>query len=106
MIFNIVFAIVILLQMVFVGYLVYMHQQEREKLLKMFMAKDLREVTDNEALEKIPDQPFIKPPDLASMDEAADDEKLFDRHVAAVKAQAREELKKEVEITLHIPQSP
>jgi hypothetical protein len=72
-------------------------QQEREKMMKMFMAKDLREVTDNEVMEKTKEPEPYKPPDSMSMDDAIDDEVVFDRHIAAVKLQAKEELNKEYE---------
>jgi uncharacterized protein YneF (UPF0154 family) len=77
----------------------YISWKEREKLLKMFMAKDLREVTDNEVLEKLPKQEEQKPSDLVNMDDVIEDEALFDRHIAAVKAQAKEEFEKGQDIT-------
>lgn len=95
---EIILLAIIFIQLVLLVVLEYLTIKDRQKLLKMFMAKDLREVTDNEALEKLPDQTPEVSPDMVSMDDAVEDEKLFDRHVAAVKAQAREELKKEVEI--------
>jgi hypothetical protein len=96
---EVILSIVILGLLIYIAVSQYITGKEREKLLKMFMAKDLREVTDNEALEKIPKkEPFIKPPDLASMDEVAEDEVLFDKHMQAMKAAAKEELKKEVEV--------
>ncbi len=76
----------------------YISWKEREKLLKMFMAKDLREVTDNEVLEKMPKQEPEKPSDAVSMDDAIEDEELFDKHLQAVKAQAKEELNKELNV--------
>lgn len=54
--------------------------KEREKLLKMFMAKDLKEVTDNEYTQKIKVKKEI-PPDAVDI---AEDETIFDR---AIKAQ-------------------
>lgn len=93
---DIVLSIVIALLLLLIAYLIYSQQKEREKLLKMFMAKDLREVTDNEALEKIPEQPFIKPPDNVSMDDVVEDEELFDRHINAMKLEAKEQLAKEI----------
>ena len=75
----------------------YINTKEREKLLKMFMAKDLRELTDNEVMEKTKEPEPYKPPDSMSMDDAVDDEVVFDRHIAAVKLQAKEELAKEYE---------
>lgn len=91
-------TIIIIALILLVAYLIYTQQKEREKLLKMFMAKDLREVTDNEALERLPDQAPEVPPDLVSMDDATEDDKLFTRHLQAVKAAAKEELKKEIEV--------
>jgi uncharacterized membrane protein YraQ (UPF0718 family) len=94
---DIVLSIVIATLMGLVAYLIYTQQKEREKLLKMFMAKDLREVTDNEVMEKTKEPEPYKPSDNVSMDDVIDDEKLFDRHIAAVKLQAKEELAKEYE---------
>ncbi len=95
---DILLTIVITLLLLFVAYLIYTQQKEREKLLKMFMAKDLREVTDNEVMERMPKEQEPQPQsDLQSMDDLVDDEEGFDRHVAAVKAQAKEELHKEFE---------
>ncbi len=73
-------------------------QQERKEWTKGMLAKDLRELTDNEVMEKTKEPEPYKPPDSVSMDDAVDDEVLFDRHIAAVKAQAKEELKKEMEV--------
>ncbi len=94
---EVILTIIIGILLGYIGYIQFVGIKEREKLLKMFMAKDLREVTDNEALEKIPEQEPIKSPDIVSMDDAIDDEKLFDRHIEAVKLQAKEELAKEYE---------
>ena len=96
---EVILSIVILGLLIYVAVSQYITIKEREKFLKMFMAKDLREVTDNEVLEKMPkEEPFIKPPDMVSMDDAVDDEVVFNRHLEAVKAAAKEELKKEVEV--------
>jgi hypothetical protein len=54
--------------------------KEREKLLKLFMAKDLKEVTDNEYTQKIKPQK-TEPPEFADITE---DETIFDK---AIKAQ-------------------
>jgi uncharacterized membrane protein YraQ (UPF0718 family) len=97
MVIDIVLSFVIATLMGLVAYLIYTQQKEREKLLKMFMAKDLREVTDNEVMEKTKEPEPYKPPDSMSMDDAIDDEVVFDRHIAAVKLQAKEELAKEYE---------
>ena len=74
----------------------YINTKEREKLLKMFMAKDLREVTDNEVMEKQKPQEETKPSDNIPMEDVIEDEVLFDRHIASVKLQAKEELEKEL----------
>lgn len=93
MIFDIVIVLgFILLQ----GWTLYQWREDREKLLKMFMAKDLREVTDNEALEKIPKTNIKLPPEVVSTDEMLEDEKLFDKHIAAVKKQAEDEANKDM----------
>lgn len=93
---EIILTITIFLLLGYVAWSNYINGKEREKLLKMFMAKDLREVTDNEVLEKMPKQEEIKPSDNVSMDDAIDDVELFDRHINAMKAQAKEELDKEL----------
>lgn len=95
---EIILTIIIGILLVYVGYVQHVSIREREKLLKMFMAKDLREVTDNEVLDKMPKPEPYKPPDSISMDDAIDDEVIFDRHIAAVKLQAKEELKKELAV--------
>lgn len=77
----------------------YISWKEREKLLKMFMAKDLREITDNEALEKLPKQEELKESELVNMDDVIENEALFDKHLAAVRTQAKEEFEKGQEIT-------
>jgi hypothetical protein len=99
MIIDIVLTIVILFLLVER----YLSQKtnilEREKLMKMFMAKDLREVTDNEVLDKMPKQEPFKPSDEVSMDDAIEDDKLFDLHLEAVKKQAKEEFDRQQELT-------
>jgi len=73
-------------------------REERKEWTKGMLAKSLRELTDNEALEKIPEEkPFVAP-DTISMDDAIEDEELFDRHIEAVKKQAQEEFDKEHEV--------
>jgi len=53
MIPEIVLAIVIVALLALQGVSQYYYAKEREKLLKMIMAKNLTEVTDNERVEKI-----------------------------------------------------
>ncbi len=66
--------------------------KEREKLLKMLMAKDLKEVTDNEYTEKI--IPKETPPS-EFVELTPDDETMFDRAI-------REEVKN----AEHLSRSP
>jgi uncharacterized protein YacL len=91
---EIILTIIIAILLAFLGYTQFIHIKEREKLLKMFMAKDLREITDNEVLDKMPEPKPFKAPDEVSMDDAIEDDVLFDRHLAAVKKQAEEEYEK------------
>jgi uncharacterized protein YacL len=95
MITEIILTIIIAILLAFLGYTQYIHIQEREKLLKMFMAKDLREITDNEVISKTKEPLPFKAPDSVSMDDVIEDDVLFDRHLAAVKKQAQEEFNKE-----------
>jgi hypothetical protein len=94
---EIILTIVIAFLLLYVAVSQYISTREREKLFKMFMAKDLREVTDNEVIERMKEPEPYKPSDNVSMDDAIDDEVVFDRHIAAVKLQAKEELAKEYE---------
>lgn len=54
--------------------------QEREKLIKLIKAKDLREITDNEVMEKVT-QEEVKPPDVVELH--PDDEATFDKTIEA-----------------------
>ena len=58
--------------------------QEREKLMKMFLAKDLNEITANEALGKETALDIQLPSDTVDLSE--EDEDVFDQ---AIKAQLR-----------------
>lgn len=87
-------TIVIIALLLYIAVSQYINVKEREKLLKMFMAKDLQEITANEVIEKQPPPPVVKPPDVVSMDDVVEDEVLFDKHIQAVKAQAKEEFDK------------
>ncbi len=98
MIFDIVLSVVIFFLLVERYLSQKTNQQEREKLLKMFMAKDLQEVTANEALERLPNQAPEVPNDMVPMEDVADDEKLFDKHIQVMKAAAKEEIRKEHEV--------
>jgi len=98
MISEVILTIVIIVLLVYVAVSQYSNVKEREKLLKMFMAKDLREVTDNEVLEKMPKQEPEKPNDMVAMEDVADDEELFDKHIQVMKAAAKEEIRKEHEV--------
>jgi len=102
MITEIILTIIIAILLGYMGYTQLIHTKEREKLLKMFMAKDLREVTDNEVLDKLPEPKPFKAPDEVSMDDAIEDDKLFDLHLAAVKAQAKEEFDKQSDLSTPI----
>jgi hypothetical protein len=74
-------------------------QQERKEWTKAMIAKSLRELTDNEALEHISEPKETTPLDTVPMDEAVDDEELFDRHISAIKAEAKEQLAKELSVS-------
>jgi hypothetical protein len=91
---EIVLTIVIIVLLLSLAVSQYISWKEKEKLIKMFMAKDLGEVTANEALEKLPKGKEEKPPDMVSMDDAIEDDALFDKHIAAVRTQAKEEFEK------------
>jgi hypothetical protein len=86
--------IVIIALIILLGIVIIVNIQERERLVKMILAKNLTEYTNNEALDKIPKQTPFKPSDEVSMDDAIEDDKLFDLHLAAVKKQAQEEFDK------------
>lgn len=90
-------TITIVVLLVYIAVSQYLTWKEREKLLKMIMAKDLREVTDNEVLEHMPKQEPVKPNEMMSMDDVIEDEAVFDKHIAAVKKQAEEDFDKSVD---------
>jgi hypothetical protein len=94
---EIILTITIIVLLGYTAVSQYITTKEREKLLKMFMAKDLREVTDNEALERLSEVEEQKPSENVSMDDVIEDEKLFDLHLQAVKTQAKEEFEKDQE---------
>jgi DNA-binding HxlR family transcriptional regulator len=74
-------------------------QQERKEWTKGMLAKNLRELTDNEALERLPDEEEPQQSDVVSMDDVIEDDKVFDLHIAAVKKQAEEEFENATKIT-------
>jgi len=80
MIPEIVLAVVIL---VLLGYIYTLNKSmvaEREKLLKLIMAKNLQEVTDNEVVEKMANEPTeTKTPEFTEL--SPDDDLLFDKSI-------------------------
>ena len=80
----------------------YINYKEREKLLKLFKAKDLQEVTANEVIEKTKEPLPFKAPENVEMSEVVEDEALFDKHIAAVQKQAKEEFDKANEFSTPI----
>ena len=95
-------TIVIIALLIYLAVSQYITVKEREKLLKLFKAKDLQEVTANEVMEKTKEPPPFKAPDEVSMDDAMEDEALFDRHIAAVQKQAKDEYDKQNEFSTPI----
>jgi ABC-type iron transport system FetAB permease component len=87
--------IVIIALLIYIAVSQYITIKEREKLMKLFMAKDLSEVTANEVVAKLPKQEPIKPSENIPMEDVIEDEVLFDKHIAAVKLHAEEEFKRE-----------
>lgn len=78
---EIMFFIIILALLVYIGITHYHYNNEREKLIKAILAKNLTELTDNEYLEKLkPNKTQTKPPDIVPFD-ADMDEKLFDKAI-------------------------
>lgn len=69
-------------------------REERKEWTKGMLAKNLRELTDNEALEKLPEQEEQKPPDFIPAEDM--DDELFDRHMEAIKAKAKDDITKEL----------
>ena len=79
---EITLTIVIFLLICVIGVLQYTSIREREKLLKLFMAKDLKEVTDNEYTQKLKPQKKQEIPDVVEVN--PDEDTIFDK---AIKAQ-------------------
>ena len=83
---ELILTIIILILTVTITLITYLNSKEREKLVKAILAKDLRELTDNEALEKIKKNPApAAEPEFQAFDEA--DETVFDR---AIKQQLKD----------------
>lgn len=93
----------IILSIIIVALLVdrYMFQQsiakERKEWTKAMIAKTLREITDDEVIQKQEPIKEKAPSEFIEMDDVVEDEALFDKHIAAVKAQAKEEFDKSLE---------
>lgn len=78
---EVILTITIMVLLIYIAVSQYLNIKEREKLMKMFIAKSLREVTDNEVLDKRPaptDEPKV---DMIPL--SAEDEELFDKHIQA-----------------------
>lgn len=71
--------IVIFMLICVIGVLQYTGIMEREKLLKLLMAKDLTEVTTNEIIEKRPKSEKTSDPDVVEI--TPDDETIFDKMI-------------------------
>jgi hypothetical protein len=87
-------VIVIISLLVYIAVSQYITTKEREKLLKLFKAKDLQELTANEVIEKTKEPQPFKASDEVQMEDVIEDEALFDKHIAAVQKQAKEEYDK------------
>jgi hypothetical protein len=95
-------TIVIIALLIYIAVSQYITVKEREKLLKLFKAKDLQEVTANEVIEKTKEPLPFKAPENVSMDDVIEDEVLFDKHIAAVQKQAKDEYDKQNEFSTPI----
>jgi hypothetical protein len=77
---EVILSITILLLLVYIAVSNYISIKEREKLIKLLMARNLEEVTDNETIEKIaPEKTEELPPDIVPID--PDDDISFDKHI-------------------------
>ena len=82
---EITLTIVIFALICVIGITQYTSIKEREKLLKLLMERDLKEVTDNEYVEKIPKQKENKL-DNDIVEVNPDEDTIFDK---AIKAQLK-----------------
>ena len=79
MIADVVLTITILALITYIAVSQYITSKEREKFMKMFIAKSLREVTDNEVLDKMKPPTDTPPTEFVPLD--VDNEELFDKHI-------------------------
>lgn len=89
---EIILTIVILILAISVAVSQYISFKEREKMMKIFIAKTLREVTDNEVMEKQKPPEDTKPIEYIPLD--AEDEVLFDKHIKQEIKDAQEDFDK------------
>ena len=73
MISDIILGISLIGSLSLVGLLQYFHAKERKDLIRAVLSKNLTEVTQAEAVDKIPNKEEPKPPDLEPLSELDDD---------------------------------
>ena len=91
---EILLSLIILALLAFVYFTNRSFSKEREKLLKMIMAKNLDEVTANEVVDTFQskeDNGMIIPPDKTEIN--SDDESVFDKHIAQILEDGKKEAK-------------
>lgn len=78
---EIVLTITILALLGYIAVSQYINIKEREKLMKLLMARNLTEVTENEIVEKIHEEKNTEtpPPDVSEV--MPEDDILFDKHI-------------------------
>lgn len=97
---EILLTIVILILAITLAVSQYINFKEREKMMKIFIAKSLREVTDNEVMEKQKPVEDTKPIEYIPLD--AEDDVLFDKHIKREISDAQEEYEKTGEFSTPI----